>query len=165
MASMVTQTPTCILEPEDGRGALYLGSLHAVANTDFLVGSNIRAVITCAATIGGFYPTWIDYVATAKSKGVEFTTLDWIDSLTYTLPINDITSSIATIHAMIQRGDSVLVHCAQGKHRSCVLVVAYLTASMRIPVSDALSIVKQKRFDSHSMPSIPRSHHIGPWSI
>ena len=49
----------------------------------------------------------------AKSMGVTFRLMNWIDSDSFVIPRVDLCSCVEFIHDALTSGSSVLVHCAQ----------------------------------------------------
>ena len=49
------------------------------------------------------------------------------------------------IHKALESGDSVLVHCAQGKSRSTTVLTAFLQTQLGTSIDDTLAFIKSKR--------------------
>ena len=49
------------------------------------------------------------------------------------------------IHETLNKGQSVLVHCAQGKSRSATIAVAYISKFEGISVTEALRVIQAER--------------------
>merc|ERR1712166_255785 len=130
-----------------GSGSLYLGGFKAVLNKSFMTTNGVAAVVNTAKGLEMFGPKYVDGVAAAKERGVDFLELNWLDAHEQVLPAADVQRSVKYIHAAITAGTSVVVHYAQGKSRSTTVVLAYICSILdeRLTVAEGLAYVKERR--------------------
>ena len=67
------------------------------------------------------------------------------DNMTQQLELVKLQHVCGMIHQHLTAGDSVLVHCAQGKSRSATVVAAFLCSHLRDSVDNILAFIKSKR--------------------
>jgi protein-tyrosine phosphatase len=140
------KVPSCIEERREGRGGLWHGGFKAVMNHDFLRAEGITHVVNTAKGLEMFGPKYTEAVEKAKSElNVTFLNLDWIDATSFEISDDSLDECCRFIHKARTSGNSVLVHCAQGKSRSATAVVAHLMASYRWTYSEALAAVQARR--------------------
>ncbi|KAM0948822.1 putative phosphoric monoester hydrolase [Dioscorea sansibarensis] len=119
-----------ICQIEDG---LYLGSLGAAQDKEALKKLNITHILTVAQSILPAYPNEFVYKR-----------IDVLDSPTTNLA-QYFDECFEFIDEARRSGGGVLVHCFAGISRSATIVVAYLMKEHRMPLSQALELVRSKR--------------------
>ncbi len=102
---------------EGGGGHLFMGGFKASVNLKFLTESRVKLVV-CAAkglvqTFGSKFKKQIEQRRSALPDIFEIS-VDWIDSNAQIIETDVLKNIVTKIHTVITRGDSVLVHCAQG---------------------------------------------------
>lgn len=148
------KVPTCVIEAAAGKGALYHGGFKAVMNVKFLQKESIKHVVNTARGLEVFGPKYTAAVEQVKTElSCTFLELDWDDSQQFDIPDDDLVKCVQFVHAAISKGHSVLVHCAQGKSRSAVAVIAYVMASQGVTFEEAAELVKEKRKMAEPNPS------------
>ena len=150
-----------------GEGGLYLGGFKSVLNRDFVSEKKVKFIVNTAKGLEMFGPAYLKGVEALKSDGVSFLELNWVDSDEQARAEDfeeDLRRAVKFVHGgrvgaggngssavKAAIGDdaapSVLVHCAQGKSRSTMVVVAYLmsTSVSLSSVDEALSFVQARR--------------------
>ncbi|CAD8057813.1 unnamed protein product [Paramecium sonneborni] len=125
---------TCIIEPSEDEGGLYLGNLEAANNIDLLRKMKIRAVLTASQE------TAIKY----QEHVVHFHEIIMAhDKADY-----DIIQHFEQAYEFIDRHrkyTNVFVHCFAGISRSASMVIAYLMKKYNLSFEKALWNVKAKR--------------------
>lgn len=125
-----------VLELEEGRGALFLGDVHAASSQRLLREGNIRTVVCCIKD----YPM--------KAFKLKHAHIDVISLSMRDKPDQDITqyfpSMYATIEAGMQKG-GVLVFCFAGVSRSASIVLSYLMQLRHEDYRSALSYLNTRR--------------------
>jgi len=71
--------------------------------------------------------------------------LEWQDAEDFCIPWEDVEKALAWMRAQVAHGKSLVVNCAQGKSRSGTMAVAYVMAKEKLPVAEALALVKARR--------------------
>jgi len=129
------------------KNGLYQGGWQAAGREDFLRDANVGLVINTAKGLAAMFPT---FASPAKHKlyeelGIETLQLEWVDSAATDFSYPEIAPALEAIDAMLSKGKSVLVHCAQGASRSGVLVVAYVSRKEGKGIEEALTSVQNER--------------------
>ena len=70
--------------------------------------------------------------------------LPTFDNMFFPMPIKTLNKGVRAALPVIENGDSVLVHCKSGKHRSVAQAACVLIA-MGYTVDDAMQLIKEKR--------------------
>ncbi|XP_011403209.2 PREDICTED: dual specificity protein phosphatase 1B-like isoform X2 [Amphimedon queenslandica] len=123
------KTPDRILTTSSG-GGLYLGGFRGVINTQFLREANVTHIVNTAKGLEIFGPKYL----------VE---LNWEDTETWLIPDSDIRTLCNYIQTGLDmQGQSVFVHCAQGKSRSSTAVVAYVMVAKGLSLKESLGLVQ-----------------------
>jgi len=144
------KTPSMILSANtnEGLGKLYLGGFKAAINNDFLKDENVKGIVN--TTGDGLFQLYGNkfqetYKSAASSNDIESLYVQWEDSISYDIPMDDLKRVIEFIHEVRQSNKAVLVHCAQGKSRSTTAVVAYLMVKEKLTSQQALQLVQEER--------------------
>ena len=124
-------------------GPLYLGGFESAMNLKEL--KKNRVVNTAGKTLLEHFPKLNARISQYPEHGIRLLLLNWIDNPGFTLSWEEVSSAMHAIHATIQGGDGVLVHCAQGKSRSSSLVIAYFMNTEKLGFDSALVLVKACR--------------------
>jgi protein-tyrosine phosphatase len=140
------KVPSCILDPEEGLGGLYLGGFKGVVNKKFLASAGITHVVNTAKGLEMFGPSYTNALQNAKDAGIDFLEMNWMDDMEQKLSSDDIRKAILYIEQARIQGGSVFVHCAQGKSRSSTVVVSYLKArEPATPLLEHIERMQQRR--------------------
>ncbi|KAH7679244.1 protein phosphatase slingshot protein [Dioscorea alata] len=126
----VAKQDSVICQIEDG---LYLGSVGAAQDKEALKKLNITHILTVAKSLLPAYPNEFVYKR-----------IDVLDSSTTNLA-QYFDECFEFINEARRSGGGVLVHCFAGISRSATVVVAYLMKEHRMPLSQALELVRSKR--------------------
>lgn len=138
--------PSTILPLNDKEGGLFLGGFRSVMNAEFLKDLKVKYIVNTAKGLEIFGPKYLESVKKAKDElKVTILDLNWEDHNHFIIPDNDVITSCRFIHEAIKSGNSVLVHCAQGKSRSSTAVIAYLMATRNMKSQEALQFVQSNR--------------------
>ena len=124
----------CIIEPENGKGGLYVGSIQAADNLEELKKKNIRAVLCVAANVRIKY----NEKDVDSHKVIPAEDIETFDLGKY---FND---GIGFIDENRQK-TNVLIHCFAGVSRSGAMVIAYLMKSQKKCFQEAWKLAKEKR--------------------
>jgi predicted protein tyrosine phosphatase len=125
---------SCILEPKDDEGGLYLGDISAANDLESLAKHNIRCVLTVAEGTGLKYSREnVNFHEIYNVKDMEdFDISQYFDESFEYLERH-------------RRYTSILVHCFAGVSRSATLVIAYLMRKNNWGYDRAFAFVKEKR--------------------
>ena len=138
------QPPSIILDgKEGGTGELLLGGYNNVIKLP----KSVKYVLNTAKGLDMFGPKYTTKIEKHIKRGIIFLNLNWVDALGQNI-LEDLPRAVRFIHSALQAGDSILVHCAQGKSRSTSAVMAYLLCIMPEVCTDfehTLEFVKQRR--------------------
>lgn len=136
-SSTVSSLPkiTLVLEPQPGKGAIFLGSLEGARDVYLLKSHKIGSVLSA-----------IGYGATLQydPKDIQLHKIIYADDL----ESYDISKHFGEAFEFIEKGraeTNVLVHCYAGVSRSVSLVVAYLMRANKWTLNRALEFVRKKR--------------------
>lgn len=115
-------------------GYLFVGNRDAARDTATLTRLGIDTVFCVAREVQVDYPTFIraNYVG-------------WIDNASQKLDLAEMQSLCARIHAAIEGGHRVLIHCAAGRSRSVMLTVAYIMTRFNLTLHEANMYVRSRR--------------------
>eukprot|EP00927_Polykrikos_kofoidii_P038541 TRINITY_DN32941_c0_g1_i1.p1 TRINITY_DN32941_c0_g1~~TRINITY_DN32941_c0_g1_i1.p1 ORF type:complete len:240 (+),score=54.52 TRINITY_DN32941_c0_g1_i1:67-786(+) len=138
---------------EDGDWALWLGNMHASVSKralDVWVGDRPTggAVVVAAEGLEKFMPKWGKGFAQQCEEGGRIKAalqLKLFDTETETRLLDEQVKATAFISEARAAGRPVLVHCAQGKHRSAAVVCGYLMSAEGMKLDDAWAIIKERR--------------------
>jgi len=134
-----------ILRPEGGLGGLFLGGFRSTFSQKVLAKNNVNLIVNTAKGIGMFWPAYKRTMVKNKENGIEYHSVEWIDSESQVIEKDVLALAIQRIHQTRMEGKGVLVHCAQGKSRSSTLVIVYLCSLFKWSVEKATECVKSKR--------------------
>lgn len=121
---------------------LYLGSINAANNKKFFKEKNINAVLNCSKEQD--IPNYF-----CQTKNIEYMRVPLDDSLKevdFILMYKLMPSIVEFIHKHVFiLKQNVLVHCMQGRARSCIAVAAYLVAKCGMTPKNACKLIMDKR--------------------
>ncbi|XP_023337271.1 dual specificity protein phosphatase 9 [Eurytemora carolleeae] len=144
---IVDSIPTLVLLDETG-GGLYMGGYKAGLNIENLKNKKVGLVVCTAGglerVLGPKYKQQLEQ-RHQKLTEIEDLFIDLSDDLEQVLDFAELTRISERIQHYLELGSSVLVHCAQGKSRSAVVVVFHLRRILNISFEEALKRVKQAR--------------------
>ena len=124
----------CIVEPVNGKGGVYVGSIQAADNIAEMNKKGIRAVLCVAANIRIKYdPKDVDSHKIILAEDIE--TFDL--GIYFKEGINFINENRAKTN--------VLIHCFAGVSRSGAMAVAYLMDTHKKSFKEAWGMAKEKR--------------------
>eukprot|EP00931_Biecheleriopsis_adriatica_P087430 TRINITY_DN61902_c0_g1_i1.p1 TRINITY_DN61902_c0_g1~~TRINITY_DN61902_c0_g1_i1.p1 ORF type:complete len:169 (+),score=33.33 TRINITY_DN61902_c0_g1_i1:19-525(+) len=138
----------------DGRSpenALYLGNYSKAKDRRFLNESNVRLVINVASEDAIVGQETHLYDRLFAELGIETLRFPWDDRDEYEdkLDAEDVRQAVLAMESHLSKGESVLLHCRQGKSRSGTLTVAYIMAKRQLNAEEALEFVKGRREVAH----------------
>lgn len=133
--SLISGEPAC---------GLFMGGFKAAMNEKFLKDAAVGLVVNVAASLKAFFPRFVPEPLYER-LGVRNLVLDWHDSDTQEIRSEDLECALSAITDTLQQGQSVLVHCAQGRSRSGTVVVAYVSRLHGSSIDVALRAVQAKR--------------------
>jgi len=127
---------------------LHLGGYKAAVNAAWLRKSKVGLIVDTAgglaSTLGPKYTKALQRRA-AELPEVKVTSLQLKDDLQQQLDTEVLRTTVREVLDELSKGNAVLVHCAQGKSRSTTVVLCILCWAHKIPVSEALAMVKAQR--------------------
>lgn len=123
---------SCIIEPENDKGGIYLGDLAAALEINNLENKNIRAILSVSEDLISFDQN--------KFIHLQFKLKDTIKT-----PICTIFDSTNQFIKENLEKTNVLVHCFQGKSRSATVVIAFFMEKNKWKFDEAFEFVKKKR--------------------
>ncbi|XP_046849214.1 dual specificity protein phosphatase 1B-like [Xenia sp. Carnegie-2017] len=153
-----------VILPSNGEsktGGLYLGGYKSSMNKKFIVDNQITHIVNAAKNLASFFgPKYENTVKEiVRELKIEYLSLCWVDDEDFSIPVTDVMEAISFIHNGLTKGN-VLVHCAQGKSRSSTVVIAYVMASKKLSLNDALKLVQEKRKMAQPNPGFMKFYHI-----
>ena len=113
---------------------LYLGSIGAAKNLEWLKSNGVTHILCVAGGIDRFYP-----------KQFEYKVIEIDDAQDEDISAHFESCSEFIDNALCNESNKVLVHCFAGMSRSVTVVSAYLMLKLRIFAVPALTMVKNKR--------------------
>lgn len=115
---------------------IYLGPMQAASKDykDELKKANIRAIVNCTTSLSAFQDDDCMQVCQVPVHDIESA------NMSLYMP-----GTCVFLHDQLQRGNSVLVHCAFGVSRSATVVLAYLIQHQNMSLEDAYWHVKSRR--------------------
>ncbi|KAJ7031877.1 protein-tyrosine phosphatase-like protein [Mycena alexandri] len=116
-------------------GALYLGSMAAVHDTELLRTHHITHLVQVLE---------VPWIPQSDADGFACHRIDIEDRSSAALQ-QHLAPACDYIRASLARGDNVLVHCQQGVSRSASIVIAYLIRDRAMSYDAAFDLVKQRR--------------------
>lgn len=110
---------------------LYLGGEGDAMDREALVRAGITHVLNVSRQAKNYFPDAFTYhnIPILDEPGVQ-------------LPLDE---GVSLISRLIVSGETVLVHCLEGRSRSASMIVAYLMATLKIDADAALQHIKSKR--------------------
>ncbi len=113
------------------KDGLWLGNWNISQDLNFLDKCNISAVINVSPIVGRNF------------KNIKYHTIPIKDSLACEKDIYHILECGAdTIHDLINRGETILVNCKRGHHRSASIVAFYLMKYCGMTLVEAVAYIK-----------------------
>lgn len=117
----------------------------AAMNVNFLTKNGISLVINTAAGLERQFPKFKEAAVQYEQVGIKSSKLDWYDSIDQRIEWMELLTVLEAMKSTIEKGEGVLVHCAQGRSRSSTVVVAYIMWSRGLHYTDALALVQRAR--------------------
>ena len=116
-------------------GTVFLADFSYSQNFEWLARNNVTAVVNLAASDGkpNAFPQQLAYWSIALKDADE--------ELNNLLLFFTLQTALAFIDGVIARGQSVLVHCVEGKSRSPTIVIAYLMFRKSMTLREAHTMV------------------------
>ncbi len=87
---------------------------------------------------------WMRPTKMLRKPPVKLLWLPTIDNMFFPMPIKTLNKGVLAALPVIENGDSVLVHCKSGVHRS-VAQAACVLIGMGYTADDAMQLIKEKR--------------------
>jgi len=112
---------------------LYVGSIGSAYNSEKLKQAGITHILCLSESIRLNFPDQFDYLRVPMVDQPEYNFAD------------DLARVFTFIESAREEGGKVLVHCYQGKSRSCAVCCAYLIRYGNHSLSSALELVRQAR--------------------
>jgi len=138
----VERVPSLIVGTQ--QNGLYQGGWQAAMNEKHLVESKTGLVINTAGGLVNHFPKFRP-APLYERLGIKDLRFDWEDSSSTTFTVADMAKAQEAIQSTLENGQSVLVHCAQGRSRSGSVVVYYVSRSEKQDIYAALKSVQAKR--------------------
>ena len=140
--------PSLIWVNANSEGKLYLGGYKAAVNVSWLKKSNISLIVNTAKGLEQILgPKYIQKVDKRNSECPEIDIYNYLisDDIQQKVEIEDLKSIYQEVKKYLDKGSSVLVHCAQGKSRSTTVMAAVLCFMTAQPVHEIVQFIKSKR--------------------
>lgn len=112
---------------------LFIGSIGAALNQDYLVESGVTHILVAADHLNESFPETFVYK-----------TLELLDTAESNI-LNLLPEAIEFIDSALRGGGKVLVHCFAGRSRSATICCGYLMQKHHLRLEQALLAVKEKR--------------------
>lgn len=138
---------------------LYLGSIEASENFDFIQNNNISVIVNCSKDINNKFSLNL-------LKNIENAPLDvqkWLYDNSYyikyyRIPVNDsgkdvdikdfykyTSELLEVIIEEYKKGKHILVHCLAGNQRSAAFICAFIMVYKRISLKESIKYVLEKK--------------------
>jgi protein-tyrosine phosphatase len=114
---------------------LYISAWPRGEHVDDIVALGVKLVLSMH---------WIRPTRMLGKPPVELMWLPTIDNALFPMPIKTLEKGVRAALPVIEQGDSVLVHCKAGVHRS-VAQAACVLIGMGYTADDAMQLIKEKR--------------------
>jgi protein-tyrosine phosphatase len=112
---------------------LFIGSIGAALNKEFLISEHFTHVLTVADDLPNAYPELFTY----KS-------INLLDTIEFNLLVH-LPEAIEFIDSALTNNGKILVHCFAGKSRSASVCCAYLMHSLNLHLEESIAFLKEKR--------------------
>ena len=100
--------------PSEVLPGLLLGGFASAVNIKLLQEKQVKLVLnTAGELLLKQFPKLQNAVRLYGGHGIECLSLDWVDSEEQVLDVEEVQRVVTTVHSYLQRGEGVLVHCAQ----------------------------------------------------
>jgi len=135
----------------DGDWSLWLGNMNAAISKRALAlwaGDKGGAVVVAAEGLAAFMPKWgqaFEAETAAAGHLKAALVLALVDSAEEKRLEAELARAVAFIEENRALGRNVLVHCAQGKHRSAAVVCGYLMMKRGMSLDEAWALVQKQR--------------------
>ncbi|XP_067269307.1 dual specificity protein phosphatase 26-like [Pseudorasbora parva] len=116
---------------------LFIGNMDIAENCEELRRRRFTHVLNCAHSSRGGGKIY-------DGMGITYMGIDAQDSLTYDMSIH-FNNGAEFIHAALEEGGKILVHCHVGVSRSATIVLAYLMLKQNMTLVEAIKKVKEGR--------------------
>jgi len=166
----VSKVPSLVTESLGAK--LFLGGYKAAVNVSWLREERVRLVVD---TAGGLETVLGPGYGRAKERRrkecpeVRVITLYLRDDLVQRLEEEELKETVREVVDELGKGGAVLVHCAQGRSRSTVLVLCILCWSLDLSLTQALTMVQERRAmaepNSNFMEQLSRMEREGRFQV
>jgi protein-tyrosine phosphatase len=112
---------------------VYIGSIGAALNKQYLQESHITHILTVADNINQSYPNDFVYKNIEITDRIDFNLLEVLED------------AIKFIEEALTAEGKVLVHCFAGKSRSAAVCAGYIMKTYNLRLEQALKAIKEKR--------------------
>eukprot|EP00088_Acartia_fossae_P039257 TRINITY_DN40860_c0_g1_i1.p1 TRINITY_DN40860_c0_g1~~TRINITY_DN40860_c0_g1_i1.p1 ORF type:complete len:216 (-),score=39.08 TRINITY_DN40860_c0_g1_i1:84-731(-) len=130
------------------KGSLYLGGYKPSLNHQFLRSCGVKLIVNTAASLGKVLgPRYLKQRAQRAQMfpDIEEIVLNLNDDLHQVLDFQEFGEVSKRIQDTLNNGESVLVHCAQGKSRSASLAIFHIFTHCDKSIEESYEFVKSKR--------------------
>ena len=114
---------------------LYISAFPRGEHVAEIVASGVRLVLSMH---------WMRPTKMLGKPPVELLWLPTFDNIFLPMPIRTLNKGVQAALPVIENGDSILVHCKSGKHRSVAQAACVLIA-MDYTADEAMQLIKEKR--------------------
>jgi len=115
---------------------LWLGSETDSANTSFINNLSIKTILNCTEEIP-FY--------NKNTTNIRISVRDDLSVDHIILLFNYLPKATELIHKELQKYRPLLVHCREGRQRSCSVICAYLMRYYNLSSTKAIELIQSKR--------------------
>jgi len=112
---------------------LYIGDVYDAYDVESFKNQNIQNVLSAVTGFENIYDNKINHLCLQLIDNEEQNIIRYFEI------------SNMFIDTIVEKNESLLIHCIAGRSRSVTLLIAYLIYKYKYTVDDAISLIKKKR--------------------
>jgi len=147
----LSKAPSVVLDAvaeDPARGPLLLGGFKAAMDGKLMQKQGVSHIVNAAAGLDRMWPQFAQAEQRNEQAGITILRMPWLDAEDQRVELGSLRDAARFIDRGLRGGGGVFVHCAQGRSRSTMAVLAYLcsrTDERPLSVDDALALVQERR--------------------
>jgi len=149
----VDKVPSKVWSRQDKECHLYVGGFKSALNITFLKNHSVGLIVNAAYLLDRLYPPktkiYQEFERRRNSKDLEHVEemfVNWLDDPKQTIKSSILKNVLSKINECIfVKGNSCLIHCAQGKSRSVAIAITFIALAESISIDVALENVQKCR--------------------